>query len=199
MSSKMNLLQKNWLVNSVAEEALSIAIRRYARGRLVDIGCGDKPYEKLTRGLVANHVGLDHKNSFHDTSQVDIFGSAYSVPTDDGEFETVLCSAVLEHLEEPGEAIREMFRILSDGGYLILTAPLFWHLHEEPRDFYRYTEHGLRYLLENNGFEVAELLSLSGFCVTFGQELVYALWRFRKGGPVNPLWWLVPPLGALIQ
>jgi len=76
---------------------------------------------------------------------------------------------------------------------------LFWHLHEEPRDFYRYTEHGLRYLLEKNGYEIAELLPLSGFCVTFGQELVYYLWRFRKGGKINPLWWIVPLFGALIQ
>jgi len=195
----MNLLKKNWLVERIAEDALSVALRKYAKGRLIDVGCADKPYEKLTRGLVASHVGLDHENSLHDKSQVDIFGSAYRIPVEDGAFETVLCTAVLEHLEEPAEAIGEMFRILADGGYLIMTAPLFWHLHEEPRDFYRYTEHGLRYLLEKNGYEIAELLPLSGFCVTFGQELVYYLWRFRKGGKINPLWWIVPLFGALIQ
>ncbi|MBA7698825.1 hypothetical protein ES703_107507 [subsurface metagenome] len=77
--------------------------------------------------------------------------------------------------------------------------PLFWHLHEEPRDFYRYTKYGLRYLFEKNGFEIIELKPLSGFWVTFGQELVYYLWRFRKGGKINPFWWIIPPIGVLIQ
>ena len=199
MSSGMNLLQKNWLVKRISEDALSGALREYAKGRLIDVGCADKPYEKLTRGLVASHVGLDHENTQHDRSRVDVFGTAYCIPMEDGTFETVLCTAVLEHLEEPAEAIGEMFRVLAGGGHLIMTVPFFWHLHEEPRDFYRYTNHGLRYLLEKNGFEIVELLPLSGFCVTFGQELVYFLWQLRRGGRLNPLWWIIPPLGALIQ
>lgn len=199
MSSGMNLLQKTWLVKRISEDALSVVLLKYAKGRLIDIGCADKPYEKLTRGLVESHVGLDHENTLHDMSQVDLFSTAYSISVEDGTFETILCTAVLEHLEEPAEAIREMSRVLADGGYLIITAPLFWHLHEEPRDFYRYTKHGLRYLLEKNGFEIAELRPLSGFCVTFGQELVYFLWGLRRGGRLNPLWWIVPPLGAFIQ
>jgi hypothetical protein len=76
---------------------------------------------------------------------------------------------------------------------------LFWHLHEEPRDFYRYTKYGLKYLFEKNGFEIVELKPLSGFWVTFGQELVYYLYRFRKGGRLNPLWWIIPVLGIFIQ
>ncbi|MCK4892266.1 MAG: hypothetical protein KAS78_06380, partial [Candidatus Pacebacteria bacterium] len=63
----------------------------------------------------------------------------------------------------------------------------------------RYTKYGLRYLFEKNNFEIIELKPLSGFCVTFGQELVYYIWRFRKGGKVNPLWWIIPIVGMFIQ
>lgn len=78
----MNLLKKNWLVKKIAEDALSVAIRRYAKGRLLDVGCADKPYEKLTRGLVASHVGLDHENTLHDKSQVgySVLRIGYCIP-----------------------------------------------------------------------------------------------------------------------
>lgn len=193
------LLSKNWLVKRIAAERLSIALRQYARGALLDIGCGDKPYAELTSGLVDSHVGIDHEETLHDASRIDMFGTAYEIPVADGSFETVLCTSVLEHLEEPSRALAEANRVLAAGGHAICTAPLFWHLHEEPRDFYRYTEYGLTYLFEANGFEVVELVPLSGFLVTFGQELVYYLWRFRKGGKINPLWWVVPLLGTLVQ
>jgi SAM-dependent methyltransferase len=111
----------------------------------------------------------------------------------------VLCTDVLEHLEEPALAISEACRVLRSGGYAIYTVPLFWHIHEEPRDFYRYTTYGLRYLFEKSGFEIIEISALSGFSVTFTQEIVYFLYRYRRGGWINPFWWIIPPLGHVIQ
>lgn len=190
---------RNLLVNNIAEKALRESIRKYASGLLLDIGCGVKPYKEMTSAYVESHVGIDHEGTLHDISKADIIGTAYEIPEPDGAFDTVLCTAVLEHLEEPALALREASRVLKKGGYAIYTAPLFWHLHEEPRDFYRYTKYGLKYLFEKAGFEIIEMKPLSGFCVTFGQELVYYLWRFRKGGKANPLWWIVPFIGMAIQ
>lgn len=194
-----DLLKQNWLVNRIVEDALEEAIKKYAKGRLVDIGCGEKPYKCLTQNYVAEHVGADHNDTFHDTSKIDLFCTAYDIPVDDEYFETILCTSVLEHLEEPSRAIKEANRVLRKNCYAIYTAPLFWHLHESPRDFYRFTKYGLAHLFEKNGFEVIELNPLSGFAVTFGQELVYFLWYFRKGGRINPLWWLIPIIGMFIQ
>jgi hypothetical protein len=59
--------------------------------------------------------------------------------------------------------------------------PFIWHLHEEPRDFFRYTKYGLQYLFEQAGFEVEEIRPLSGFWVTFGQMFVYYLQRLNRG------------------
>lgn len=193
------MVTKNWLVYKITNKDLSNAIRKYARGRLLDIGCGNKPYENMTKPYVTEHVGLDHENTLHDKSKIELFGTAYDIPIENEHFDTVLCTAVLEHLEEPDKAIKEANRVLKSGGYAIYTVPLFWHLHEEPRDFYRYTKHGLKYLFEKNGFEIIKLKPLSGFWVTFGQELVYYLWRFRFGGKLNPLWWIIPVIGMCIQ
>jgi SAM-dependent methyltransferase len=78
-------------------------------------------------------------------------------------------------------AIREMYRILKPNGTVILAAPLFWHLHEEPRDFFRYTKHGFTHLLKCNGFEVQEIIPLSGFWVTFIMMFLNYMGRFNKG------------------
>jgi len=190
---------KNLLINSIHNRILSRFIASYFIGLLIDIGCGEKPYAEMAKPYVKLHIGVDHEETLHDKSNIDRFGTAYEIPAKDGEFDCALCTAVLEHLEEPDKAIKETNRVLREGGYAIYTVPLFWHLHEEPRDFYRYTKYGLKYLFEKNGFEIVELKPLSGFCVTFAQELIYYIWRFRIGGKLNPLWWIIPVISLFIQ
>jgi SAM-dependent methyltransferase len=202
---ELPLMSNNWLVNRIALEALSDAFSKYATGVLADIGCGNKPCREMLEPYVTQHIGIDHGDTLHDKVNVDLLGTAYDIPLADDYFDTAICTAVLEHLEEPDRAIKETKRVLKRRGYAIYTVPLFWHLHEEPRDFFRYTEHGLRFLFEKNEFEIVELHSLSGFWATFGQELVYYLWRFRSfrswgsWNKLNPLWWMIPVVGMMIQ
>lgn len=153
----------------------------YLRGRLLDIGCGTKQKTLLIGEFVDEYIGVDHEGTYHDKSNIDLFGTAYNIPVEAESFDSVICTAVLEHLEEPQQALVEAHRVLKTGGYAIYTMPLFWHLHEEPRDFFRYTRHGLVYLFENAGFEVIEIVPGAGFITTFGIELNYYLLRFRRG------------------
>ena len=193
------MLSKNWLIHKIHDAYLSKEVKAFAKGKLLDIGCGEKRYAEMVKPYVTEHIGVDHQDTLHDKSNIDRLGTAYDIPAEDCEFDSAICTVVLEHLEEPDKAIAECNRVLRQEGIAIYTTNLFWHLHEEPRDFYRYTKYGLRYLFEKNGFEIVEIKPLSGFCVTFGQELVYYLWRFRGGGKLNPLWWIIPPIGGLIQ
>lgn len=188
---------KNRLIYRIHDRALEAAVARHVRGRLIDIGCGTKPYQSLLAPHVDAHVGVDHEGSIHDLSRVDLSGTAYDIPVEDASFDSALCSAVLEHLEEPERALRECHRVLKSGGVAVYTVPFIWHLHEEPRDFYRFSKYGLRYLFEKTGFEILEIAALSGFWVTFGQLFVYNLYRLNRG----PLRWLrlIDALGLLIQ
>ena len=188
---------KNLLVYRLHDRALLEMAGQHLKGRLIDIGCGDKPYEDLLKPLVAEHVGVDHAATPHGTARVDLIASAYDIPVPEASFDSALSTAGLEHLEEPGRALDECFRVLKPGAVALYSAPFIWHLHEEPRDFFRFSKYGLAYLFEKAGFEVLEVRALSGFWVTFGVLLCYQLERFSRG----PLRWfkVIDALGLGIQ
>ena len=58
---------------------------------------------------------------------------------------------------------------LKEDGYLILTAPQAWPLHEEPYDFFRYTKYGLAELAESNNLKVVKLEEHGGGITAIGQ------------------------------
>lgn len=150
-------------------------------GRLIDIGCGIKPYQILLSPYVSEHIGVDQPQTFHAKSNIDLFSTAYEIGIANDAFDCAICTSVLEHLEEPEIALRECFRVIKPGGRVIYSVPFIWHLHEEPRDYYRFSKYGLQYLFEKVGFEILEIKALSGFWVTFGTMLAYNVSRFNKG------------------
>jgi SAM-dependent methyltransferase len=147
--------------------------------------------------FVEEHVGVDHEGTIHSKSQIDLFGTAYQIPADDASFDSALCTAVLEHLEEPERAIRECWRVLRPGGVAVYSVPFIWHLHEEPRDFFRFSKHGLAYLFTKAGFEVVEIKPLAGFWVTFGQLFVYRLYLCKRR--IVRMTGILPAAALLIQ
>jgi ubiquinone/menaquinone biosynthesis C-methylase UbiE len=84
------------------------------------------------------------------------------IPFRDRAFDSALCTEVLEHLPEPGRCLDEIHRVVKPGGAVFITVPMTLYTHCEPHDFYRYTEYGLRYLLEKHGFEIIKLRRLGG-------------------------------------
>ena len=115
---------KNILINYIHDRQLKAYVTKFISGRLVDIGCGEKPYKRFLAPYVTEHIGTDHTETLHDNSNIDLFASAYQIPGPDGSFDCALCTAVIEHLEEPERALRECYRILKPGGIAIYTAPL---------------------------------------------------------------------------
>jgi SAM-dependent methyltransferase len=170
----------NRYIKSALRSAV-LARHQYLHGRILDIGCGDKPYEAVLRPYVSEHIGLDHPDSLHGLAHADIVASAYEIPVGDRHFDSLLATEVLEHLEEPLAALTEWARVLAPGGCIVLTTPMIWHLHDEPRDFYRYTPHGVDYLLRRAGLEVVEVSTIGGFWSTFGQLSAYVFMTYDRG------------------
>lgn len=122
-------------------------------GRLLDVGCGSKPYRSLF--TVECYIGLDIDSEI--SRQRGIADKLYdgnSFPFPDGSFDSALCNQVLEHVFNPDEFLGEIARVLKPGGKLLLTVPFVWDEHEQPFDYARYSSFGLRALLEKQGFKV---------------------------------------------
>lgn len=191
--SRYPITNPAYLVARIAGNNIKHQASLHFSGRLIDIGCGDKSKKYLVGEYVNEYVGLDHEGSIHDRSCVDMTGTAYEIPQLDRSFDCVLCTAVLEHLEDPAKALSEAFRVLKPGGFAIYTAPFIWHLHEEPRDFYRYSKYGLEYLFVQAGFEIVEIKPMAGFWITIGSEFNYYLSSVRS----SPMKYLIQGMVAI--
>lgn len=132
------------------------------RGKLLDAGCGEKPYSLLYDRLTGASLGCDIEACVHDQGAIDIYASVDSLPFDDETFDTILCTNVLEHTAEAGKAFQELSRCLKRGGYLILSAPFLYPLHEAPHDYYRYTVYGLSHQIEKSGLKIKKVVPLGG-------------------------------------
>jgi SAM-dependent methyltransferase len=165
-----------------------------ARGRLLDVGCGDKPFEDLFLPHVTEYVGIEHEATFAATAtgtkvaaatagegkRPDLTYDGETLPFPDRSFDTVLSIQVLEHTPKPRRLVAEMARVLADDGLLILLAPFQFRLHEEPHDYYRYSAHGLRHLCEEAGLEVTEVRQQGSLWSVLGHKLNTFL-AFRVG------------------
>ncbi len=114
--------------------------------RVLDVGCGVKPYFPFFSGA-SEYVGVDLPGNPH----ADLVGSAEQLPVDDGAFDIVLCVQVLEHVDDPAAVIRELHRVTRPGGRVLLSTHGVQVYHPAPADHWRWTHTGLERLLEANG------------------------------------------------
>jgi hypothetical protein len=80
------------------------------------------------------------------------------------------------------------------GGKLLLVAPHEWEVHQSPHDYFRYTRHGLRLLLERAGFGEIRIEAVGGFFRLLGRRLLNGLQFFTGGAR----WILFLPAAALL-
>lgn len=138
------------LYQNISELILSL------NGKLLDIGCGTKPYKNISN--VDEYIGLeidDEGNRLHQFA--DVFYDGKTIPFQDKEFDSILSNQVFEHVFNPNNFLREVNRITKIGGLFLITVPFVWDEHEQPFDYARYSSFGLKHILSENGFEIVEL------------------------------------------
>lgn len=158
--------------------------RPFVKGRLLDVGCGGKPYRELFAPYVQSYVGVD-RDAQH--SRPDVVAQALDLPFDAATFDTVLATQVLEHVPHPDRMLHEISRVLKPTGHLILTAPQYWRLHEIPYDYYRFTHYGLRHLVTACGLTVVLLKAEGAAWALIGQALCNVLQGRRLWHRLIPL------------
>lgn len=173
--------QYNWLANHKIAAALR-RVRSHARGELLDMGCGRKPFASLFAGRITRYWGTDLSVSpYLDGARLDAFARAEAQPFRDASFDTVLGLSMLTYLPEPGRMLDEARRVLRPGGTLILEFTQMVPLHDEPHDYFRFTRFGARWLLERAGFEVVEEIPIGGLWARVGLSTIAALNRVNRG------------------
>lgn len=128
-----------------------IALAPLVHGKILDVGCGSKPYRKYFDA--SEYIGLEIEGC---NKLADRYYDGKVFPFKDGEFDSVFTSQVLEHVFNPEKFLLEINRVLKDGGVLLLTVPFIWDEHAQPFDYARYSFFGLCHLLESHGFEIVD-------------------------------------------
>jgi len=130
-------------------------------------------------------------------SGVDAVADAHQLPFPAAVFQRVECDAVLEHVRDPVQVMREIERVLAAGGYVHLVTPFCHPFHEYPKDFRRFTLDGLKELAGSlevvaEGWRTGPTATL----LVIGIEYVKLLLPFRAWRAASHLLcgWLLFPL-----
>lgn len=135
-------------------------------GRVLDVGCGRKPYQSVFTS-VKEYVGVDVATSPHLNPGMDRIYDGKTLPFEEGSFDSVICTEVLEHCVDPKAMLAEMARVLCPGGHLFITVPFVFQHHEMPHDYFRFTRFGLKELVEENSLDMVWMDMRGG---------VYSVW-----------------------
>jgi predicted TPR repeat methyltransferase len=139
---------------------------KYARGKLLDLGCGIKPYQSIFNKHIDSYYGVDMKetakSNYADLTNADFYADICDTGLKSCSFDTLLSTQVLEHIYDTKKYLIECNRLLVKGGHAIFTIPQTYEVHARPFDYYRFTEYSLRSLFEENGFKIIKLYPLEG-------------------------------------
>lgn len=161
--------------------------------RVLDVGCGARPYEPLFAPHASSYVGVDPV----DNPRAELKGSIEDLPVEDSSYDVVLCNQVLEHCDNPVRAVSELRRVTAPGGRVLVTTHGVMPYHPAPADYWRWTHAGLEKLFVENGtWSSVRVTPASGTTACLGMLVaMYLHLGFRRIG----LGFAAKPLVAAIN
>lgn len=160
-------------------------------GNVLDVGCGQSPYRHLVIPVTAKYFGIDvvdaRKFDYRNPDITTFNGE--DIPFDSEMFSGLVCTEVLEHVQNYQKLIDEMHRVMSKGGKGIITIPWSARYHYIPYDFFRYTPATLQTMFAV--FSVVQIKPRGTDLVTIASKVI-VLW-FRNLRPSTAWGWLFFP------
>ena len=192
-STKAKYMEKNFfrpewfsvLVNPYFINRFSLfnAVKNFAsdtssEAKILDVGCGIKPYRELFSS--SSYTGIDIAGGGHtdEAKTVDAFYDGKNIPFPNESFDTIICTQVLEHADDPEILVKECARVLKSGGRAFFSMPFMYPEHEVPYDFHRFTRFEHERLYKKNNFTGFKIEQTTGLFGTFAQLLV--IWTFES-------------------
>jgi SAM-dependent methyltransferase len=166
--------------------------------RILDVGCGTGVNQEFLRSYGAV-TGLDNAeealqrcigNGFRNVLMADLL----RLPIAGGAFDVIVAMDVIEHVDEDGDALRELYRILKPGGLLYITVPAFMFLWSNQDDVSlhkrRYRLPALLAVVKGAGFTVPLVSYMNFFMflpILAGRIVLKILGlKFGSEGLLNP-------------
>jgi len=150
----LNYLNWRWLKKSMQKSL------KYLQGSCVDIGSGNSPYKNMVLSVVNKYIAIDkseiNKHMFKYSKEEFLNGDVKNLPLEDSSIDCVIFTQVLEHIDEPFKALDEIKRVLKKDGILILSVPFIYQAHAVPYDYFRFSEYGLKKIMNDYEFEILE-------------------------------------------
>jgi SAM-dependent methyltransferase len=114
---------------------------------ILEIGSGD-----VRKNQSAVHI-FSNSNSFIQTDINSELGHKFLDITGEiqieEKYDLVLCTNVLEHVYDTNLAIKNLKYLMKEKGHLVISVPFIYPLHDEPEDYWRFTEHAIKQLFSD--------------------------------------------------
>ena len=193
-----------WLSHHVLhfEAAIEEAVAAFAAGlpagvRVLDAGAGEVRHARYFARQRYFGVDLAVGDRTWNYSRLDAVADLARLPFADGCFDAAINIVTLEHVREPASVLCEIARTLAPAAPLLAIVPHEWEVHQSPHDYFRFTRHGIEYLLERAGMIEIEIRPVGGYFRLLARRLLNGLQFFTGGvrwlGFIPAALLLVPP------
>ena len=169
---------------SLSRKVLNKKIEKYSKlikGETLDIG-GEKTNnvdhwnKQNLNNVKIKYLNIDNRYN------PDYLGSVYEIPVKDSYFDSILCFELIEHLEFPNEAIKEISRVLKIGGRAFFSIPFMYRHHSNPRDFQRWTHEKIQKEFNTSRLEIEYFENRGGWLIVLFDVFINGILGFKKKG-----------------
>lgn len=148
-------------------------LKKHIKGVTLDIGSGSQWYKNDIMEKIDKYIALDYPPTsklYEETygKKPHIYGNVMRLGIKDSSIDSVLFLDVIEHVDNPEEALKEIYRILKKEGVLCFSAPFLYPIHDTPYDYKRWTIFGIESMLSKNNFEIVEYVKKGNFWTVWG-------------------------------
>lgn len=186
-----SIFAPNWL----SRQPIEMALRQFLthlppRAKVVDVGCGKKPYASLLTNF--EHIGVDSSSE----NRADIICASNQIPLASQSVDAIICTQTLQHVEDVIGTLAECQRILKPACGMFLTVPFGIKIVDAERyhDYWRFTKYGLVKLLGT--WQIDRISETTGYVGTLAQLCNYFVASISQAVIMRPLFALNNLLGA---